>query len=225
MTETPDPRTLVSQGYDRIADRYAQWTRDDVTDEARPRYTQVLLDGLPAGAPVLELGCGGGGPTTRALAGRFRLTGVDISPRQIELARAIVPHANLILDDITRVDFPPASFDAVASFYTFLHLPPGELSLLIRKIGEWLKPGGLFVATMALGTSTGGVEPDFLGTPMFFSGYSAEDNERFVREAGLEITQSNLETNLENSEPVRFLWIVARKRSSAVGAASLQSES
>ena len=48
------------------------------------------------GAPVLELGCGGGGPVTQRLAARFKLTGVDVSAHQIELARERVPTAEFV---------------------------------------------------------------------------------------------------------------------------------
>ena len=38
---------------------YTQWVANEVTDDVRPRYTAVLLDTLPPGAHLLELGCGG----------------------------------------------------------------------------------------------------------------------------------------------------------------------
>jgi ubiquinone/menaquinone biosynthesis C-methylase UbiE len=62
-----DPKRIVREGYDRIAERYAVWAGHARTDE-RERYTRVLLDALPLGASVLELGCGSGVPTTLALA-------------------------------------------------------------------------------------------------------------------------------------------------------------
>lgn len=206
-----DPRQIVAQGYDRIAERYAQWTSHEVVDDVRPRYTTLLLERVPQGAQVLELGCGGGGPTSVQLAERFALTGVDISARQIELARQHLPHATFLHADMTQVDFAPASFDAVAAFYAFLHLPHGELPMLLQKIGQWLRPGGLLVATMAAGADTGTVAPNFLGAPMYFSGYSIEDNRRFLEEAGLRVMSLTEERIFENGLPVGFLWSVAQK--------------
>ena len=206
-----DPRRIVADGYDRIAERYARWTSEEVVDEARPRYAAVLLEGLPEGSTVLELGCGGGGPTTRQLAARFALTGVHISARQIELARRNVPRAAFIHGDMSRLELAPSSFDGVASFYSFLHLPYGELPPLLARIGAWLRPNGLLVATMAAGRDTGAVEPDWLGAPMYFSGYSLEENRSLIEQAGLQIVDLRTETILENGRPVRFLWAVARK--------------
>ena len=60
-----DPKRLVAEGYDRIAETYSAWAAG-IHDEARTYYTQWLLEQVPAGAPVLELGCGPGGPTTQS---------------------------------------------------------------------------------------------------------------------------------------------------------------
>lgn len=201
----------VAAGYDRIAERYARWLSDEVVDDVRPRYTQLLLDALPAGAAVLDLGCGGGGPTTRQLAERFALTGVDLSARQVELSRQNVPNATFRQADMTTLSFEPSSFDAVASFYALGHLPYGELPGLLARVGAWLRPGGLLVASMGARENPGEVEPDWLGAPMYFSGYGPAENKRFVEAAGLEIESARPETILENGRPTRFYWVVARK--------------
>jgi len=71
-----DPKQIVADGYDRIAERYLAGSQHVRADE-RERYTELILSALPAGAAVLELGCGTGLPTTKRLAERFQLTGVD----------------------------------------------------------------------------------------------------------------------------------------------------
>jgi SAM-dependent methyltransferase len=206
-----DPRRIVAEGYDRMAERYARWAAEGLADGARPRYEAVFLGRLPAGARVLELGCGGGGPTTRRLAARFALTGIDLSARQIDLARANVPGAEFVHGDMTRVAFPPGSFDGVAAFYAFLHLPHGELAGLLRRIGAWLRPGGVLVATLAAGANRGTVEPDWLGVPMYFSGEDPADVRRFLHEAGLQVEALRGETILEDGRPTVFRWVVASR--------------
>src|SRR2546426_11015698 len=120
-----DPKQIVADGYDRIAEQYCAWA-SQVGQEERAKHTAVLLEKLPPGAAVLELGCGAGLPTTRQLAERFAVTGVDIAARQVALARHHVPTATLLHADMTQLDFAPTSFDAVAAFYSLLHGPPDE---------------------------------------------------------------------------------------------------
>jgi SAM-dependent methyltransferase len=204
------PKRVVADGYNAVAERYLTWSAS-ISDASRTRYTQALLDGLPEGARVLELGCGAGAPTTRTLAARFAVTGVDISARQIELARQAVPGATFIQSDMTALDFPPQSFDGVAAFFSLIHVPREEQPPLLARIALWLRPGGLFVATMGVNDTVGDVEEDWLGAPMYFSHYDTATNRRLVEEAGLRLVSANEETQEEDGRPVTFLWVVAQK--------------
>jgi SAM-dependent methyltransferase len=206
-----DPKQVVGEGYDRIAEEHLEWVQS-TRDEERARYTHVLLDGLPTGAEVLDLGCGAGVPTTRALAQRFRVTGVDISARQIELARQHVSHARFVQADITQLDFPPASFDGVAAFYSIIHVPQEEKPGLLQDIAAWLRPDGLLVATMGAHSAKVDYADDFLGAPMYWSTFDSQTNRHLVEEAGLHIVSAREETVEEFGEPTTFLWIVARKQ-------------
>lgn len=205
-----DPKQVVCEGYDRVAERYLEWVNKE-RSETRMRYTALLLGQLPPGAAVLDLGCGAGGPTTQALAERFHLTGADISARSIALARQNVPGAHFIQADMTELDLAPSSLDGVAAFYSLIHVPRQEIPCLLAKIASWLRPGGLLVATMGTQADTGSYEKDFLGAPMYWSTFDGPTNERLVQQAGLQIIQAQEEQEQEHGEPVTFLWIVARK--------------
>ena len=203
---TTNPKQLVEQGYDRIGQRYA----DDLgasRQELRSRYVSYLKAELPGGSDLLDLGCGAGTPTTKQLAEHFTVTGVDVSQRQIERARLSVPKATFIRADITSLRLPQCSFDAVTAFFSIIHVPRDEQPDLLRSIAAWLRPNGLFFATM----TAKGKETDFdkcwLGAPMFWSGYDSDTNKGMVREAGLEIVSAE-ETEDRDGH---FLWLTARK--------------
>jgi SAM-dependent methyltransferase len=204
-------RRIVEQGYDQVAERHRAWSAGIRQDE-RQRYTAVLLDRLPAGARVLELGCGQGTPTTALLAERFRVTGVDISEAQLALARQAVPGARFIHADMASLSLPPASFDGVAAFFSLIHVPRVEHAALLTRIAGWLRPGGLLVAAMGARDNPGEVEADWLGAPMYFSHWDAATNRRLVEQAGLRILSAREETADEDGAPVTFLWIVAEKQ-------------
>ena len=148
---------------------------------------------------------------TQALADGRRVTGVDISARQIELARAAVPEARFIHADMTALDLPAASLDAVVAFYSLTHVPRGDLPGLLDAILRWLRPGGVFVATMGAQDSPDEIEDDWLGTPMFFSHYGAKKNRALIRRAGFEIEIAAVEEEPEDRHDALFLWVIARK--------------
>ena len=146
-----DPRKqLVESGYDRIAERYLAWA-GGIDDPGRARMLDLLLERLPPGGDVLDLGCGAGVPSTVRLAERHRVTGVDISQEQLRLARERLPHAELVHADLASVEFPDASFDGVTCFYALGHLPREQLGGVFRSVRGWLRPGGWFLTSLACG--------------------------------------------------------------------------
>jgi ubiquinone/menaquinone biosynthesis C-methylase UbiE len=209
MTQPGQPQDLVAHSYDAIAERYAAWTGEGLTG-ARAHYVALIQQEMPSGSAVLDLGCGTGVPIARALAAQYRVTGVDGSARSIELARQNVPHATFLQADMTRVEFPPASFAAVISSYAIIHVPRAEHQALLHRIASWLQPGGLLIATMGAMESEGMAE-DWLGVPMYWSHFDAEANQQLVTNAGFEIVEATLDVADEDGQPITHLWIVGRK--------------
>jgi len=204
-----DPRTqLVADGYDAIGETFAEW-REQAIGDPRREWEDKLVARLRDGARVLELGCGGGSPETRRLAQQFAVTGVDISPRQVERARAAVPDAEFLCADFTDLELPAHSFDAVASFYVFNHLPRELLAPLLRSIYTWLVPGGLLLTAFGQSDNPGWTG-DFLGAPTFFASYPPEINSRLVRDAGFVIEEDEVVEWEGADTPECFQWVLAR---------------
>jgi ubiquinone/menaquinone biosynthesis C-methylase UbiE len=184
--DTEDSKEIVRRGYDAVSVRY------DEAYGAETKYGQWLGDlrrRIPAGGTVLDLGCGSGVPVARTLtAAGYRVTGVDISEVQIRRAREQVPEAQFIRADASAVPFEDASFDAVVSFFALIHLPLSEQPPLLRKIAQWLRPGGWFVATTGHRAWTG-VEENWLGggAAMWWSHADAATNRAWITEAGLTV--------------------------------------
>jgi cyclopropane fatty-acyl-phospholipid synthase-like methyltransferase len=206
---TSDAKRIVADGYDAIAERYFEWATSFHTPAMR--WLDDLLRRLREGSDVLDLGCGWGIPFTRRLAERHRVVGVDISRRQIELARTLVPDAVFVQADAASFEHPPDSLDAVVSLFMLGHVPRDEQGLLLRRIHGWLRSGGLFLATMAT-SGTEEVEPDWLGAPMFFASHTAEENRALVAAAGFQILRARV---IPHHEPghgdMSFMWLLATK--------------
>jgi SAM-dependent methyltransferase len=207
-----DPKRIVAEGYDAIAERYLAWS-DLRPSPTRLRYLALALELIPAGSDVLELGSGAGIPMTAALAQERTVIGVDVSAVQVGMARRNVPSATFLQADMTTVAFEPASFDAVLAFYSLTHVPRDEQLPLIERIRSWLRPGGLFLASMGADDEPGDVEPDWLGVEMYFSHFGARANRRLVERAGLVVEGAELAVEPEDRHDARFLWVIARSPS------------
>jgi SAM-dependent methyltransferase len=190
-----DPKALVREGYERASYAY----RGDAYDFERSGYAYWLSRLTPTladGARVLDLGCGCGIPAARELAEHYQVTGVDISPLQIERARRLVPGARFTCADMAEVEFAPGSFDAAVAFFSLINLPLSDQSLVIERVARWLEPGGRLLAVVGKYAWTR-VEPDFRGVQgvdMYWSHADIATYRKWFERAGFVIEE-------EGSEP------------------------
>lgn len=204
-----NPKEIVARGYDAIALRYAEWAGAVVSPTLE--WLRELDSQLPDGANVLELGCGRGVPGTRELARRHRVTGVDISAVQIELARHHVPEASFVHADAIELDIAPGSLDAIVALYFFGHVPVEEQRDLVGRIACWLTDGGLLLATFGAGDEGEEVDEDWLGAPMFFASLDGDSYAPLLRECGLEPLRDEVIVQHEPGHgEVAFHWVLAR---------------
>ncbi len=105
------------------------------------------LDTCPPGTTVLDVGCGIGG-SSRILAREygFNVTGITISPQQVNRARQLTPDGlsvQFAVDDAMALSFPDASFDIVWSIEAGPHMP--DKAIFAKELMRVLKPGGVLV--------------------------------------------------------------------------------
>jgi len=207
---TSDARTaFVAAGYDAMIDTWEIW-KDQIRDDPRDEWCEELIARLPAGARVVELGCGGGTDETRRLAERFELTGVDLSVEQLRRARRRIPNAEFVHGDLTALDLGAGSFEGVASFYVFNHVPRELLADLFVRIHGWLTPGGLFLVTLGASDNPGWTG-EWLGAPTFFSGFPPETNRVLLADTGFTLLRDELVTIQEPEGEGTFHWVLARQ--------------
>lgn len=162
-----DPKEIVREGYNQISLDY----RKEQFEFEGTGYQQFLTEmeaHLAEGSRVLDLGCGCGIPTARYLVGRYKVVGVDVSEVQIGRARDLVPAADFLCFDMTELELPDGSFDAVVALFSIIHIPLDEQPALFKRIAGWLKPDGLLLVTAA-GKGWTGTKPDWYGTEMYWS--------------------------------------------------------
>lgn len=179
-----------------IAPKYARRPVDDPA--AYERKLEATKAHMPAGAEVLEFGCGTG---TTALwhaphAGNIRA--LDLSDEMIRIARdkaeaAGVTNVTFEVGRIEALDAPENGFDMVMA-HSILHLLT-DRDAAIDKSFRLLKPGGHFVSsTMCLSDGLWFLRPviwtmrmtGFAPRVWFFT---SDDLRRTIRAAGFEIVE------------------------------------
>ncbi len=206
-----DPKRLVADGYDRIHERYALWG-DGGHDLGRRAIDDALRRRLvPSAGRVVDLGCGTGAHATDYLAERFSVVGVDISRCGVAAARLRLPGAHFVVADMATVQFRPASFDLVTAFFSLIHVPRDEHAQVLDNIRSWLRPRAVAILVMGAGRGGEGVEPDWLGAPMYWSNWDRDTNLKLVADARLELVEARDEVLVEHGKGVPFLLVLARR--------------
>lgn len=134
----------VRHGWDTIADEYADLVRESL--ETLP-LERMLLDEiveLVGDAPVLDVGCGPGQIAGYLAEAGATVTGLDLSPRMIEIARAEHPDITFQVGDQANLLRPPEahSWGAIVSFFSTIHLAGSELGPLFAEFGRVLDDDG-----------------------------------------------------------------------------------
>ena len=115
--------------------------------KVRDRWMQLLASHLPADGAALDVGCGTGSLSILLAELGFHVTGIDASPRMIELARekatAAVSQIAFSVGDAADPDFSDGRFDVVLGRHILWALP--DIGLALRRWTRLLRPRGRLI--------------------------------------------------------------------------------
>jgi ubiquinone/menaquinone biosynthesis C-methylase UbiE len=134
--------------FDEWADTYEEAVRQGLgVLEGHDRSLALAARLLPLqpGQRVLDIGVGLGAFGTLFEDLGASVTGVDISPRMLELARRDHPHWSLLEGHFLALPVADAAFDAAISAFAFHHLETEERPQALREIFRVLRDGGAFL--------------------------------------------------------------------------------
>lgn len=160
--------SINRDSYNAIA---ARWDASRSGFYGRERdYLAMLLDGLPAGSCVLDLGCGTGRPLAeQVLAAGHQVTGVDQADALLAIARERLPAGTWIHGRIEQFE-SDQRFDALICWDALFHIDRGWHAPLIARFARLLLPGGRLMLTCG-----GSEHPPFTDTmfdqPFFYDSY------------------------------------------------------
>lgn len=121
-------------------DRCAPWWDADMI-----RHEDIIAEildngGIRAGIDVLDVACGTGVLFPDYLSrGVSSVTGIDISPEMVKIARSKFPQVRVICGDVENTEFD-GQFDAIMVYNAFPHFP--DPARLVRVLAGLTKPGG-----------------------------------------------------------------------------------
>lgn len=200
MTDVGQTRVYRQRIYDKYVSEKVWADGVSYSERDYQRWAnaaKVRLRGwLPSdrNTPVLDMGCGPGYFLYMLdQLGYTDLTGVDLSPEQVALAREWCPRATIIQGDLREVLAQnPNRFGLVAGFDIIEHFSKDEILPLLTLVAQALRPGGRVILQTPNGESPwmGSVAYGDFTHEWFFTPASLSDMLRQVGLVGFEARPS-----------------------------------
>ena len=137
--------------YDTIAADYTSKTDLYAPLPEREKFLSLLL---PAGS-ILDVGCGPGRDSAFFVSCGFSVVGVDLSEELLSIAKKRVPTATFKKQDLRKLSFPKETFHGIWANASLLHIKRSEVTGVLQRFYEVLKPDGILFILIKEGKGEG----------------------------------------------------------------------
>jgi SAM-dependent methyltransferase len=164
-------------------------------DRGRGLFERGWLDRfrelMPAGASVLDLGCGMGEPMARYLIEQgHAVTGVDGAPSLIRLCEARFPDHRWSVADMRHLDLG-VQFDGILAWNSFFHLTAEDQRAMFAIFRAHAAPGAALMFTS--GPAHGEAIGSYRGEPLYHASLDADAYAALLGAHGFEVVAHTAE--------------------------------
>jgi SAM-dependent methyltransferase len=187
----------MPRGSENIVDLYERnaYAWDEQRGRPRPLMEQRWLDRftalIPAGATILDIGCGSGKPiAAHLIAQGYTVTGVDSSPTMIDMCSDRFPAHHWLVADMRRLTLGKR-FAGVIAWDSFFHLSPDDQRLMFPIFRAHAEPGAPLLFTS--GPRHGDAIGSFEGEPLYHSSLDPGEYRALLRDNGFTVVDHAVE--------------------------------
>lgn len=156
MTE-PEFLRATRAAYDAVAEGYAMRFAAELAAKPLDRAMLAGFAELVRSAgnrPVADIGCGTGRVTAHLAALGLAVSGIDLSPGMIEVARRSNPGLRFDVGSMLALDLPDGALGGVLAWYSTIHVPDERLPEAFAEFHRVLAPSGYLLLAFQAGEGT-----------------------------------------------------------------------
>jgi SAM-dependent methyltransferase len=204
LSNPPEPSEMhlhYTEAYDKLISASGQ------NSPHRWRARQAALTPHKQSGAILDLGCSSGSFLGSLRGEGWKLHGIEMSKECAKIAEA-KSGAQVFVGDILEAPFRRESFDVITCFDVLEHLY--EPRRVMAKVGEWLKPSGIFYVLVP---NVDSAEARVFGTywhglelPRHLFHYSPASLKFLAESAGLHEVSLETRRNPAVGTSLRYVW-------------------
>jgi 2-polyprenyl-3-methyl-5-hydroxy-6-metoxy-1,4-benzoquinol methylase len=180
---------MTKRNKDKVYEAYEEivnWFDDARTKTLmESEYLNLIVNSVPAGGSILDLGCGTGEPIAKFfIAKGFKVTGVDGSQKMIELCKKRFPSERWIISDMRDINLNQR-FDVVLAWHSFFHLDPDGQRKMFRLFDAHIKRGGILAFTSGVKEDEGW--SDNGGQQLYHASLSTNEYEKLLNKNSFKV--------------------------------------
>ncbi len=130
-----DPIKTTIAWYSNSAEQYKSLRSDLIRDEENRTY---FLEHL-SWKKILDIWCAHGRDVCEFFKNNKEVSGIDLTPEFITMAKKSCPKANIQLMDMRKLTFEDKTFDGIRSCASLLHIPKKEIDITLEWFHRVLK--------------------------------------------------------------------------------------
>lgn len=145
-------RIEAVDAYNTVSEMYADKYSDEIL--LKPKVQEFLAEfvkAVPAEGLICDMGCGPG-QVARYIKNNLQrnVTGVDLSPKMVDIAGQINPGIAFKCADVLQME-EVGVYDAIAGLYFIVNFAPAMLPKVFDKLYQLLKPKGKLLLSFHIG--------------------------------------------------------------------------
>ncbi len=204
----------LKASYDAVAEEYVARIFDEL--QHKPLDRELLWRFAKSVSPqstICDLGCGPGQIARYLSEQGAQVTGIDLSPQMIALAKQLNPTISFQIGNMLKLNFANESLGGIAALYSLIHIPPAEVVAALQECNRVLTSNGKLLLSFHVGEEIRHLD-EWWGKAVSVDFYFFQVNEmkRYLCAAGFEIEEIIERPPYTNVEaPTNRAYICAKK--------------
>ncbi|MPZ54391.1 MAG: methyltransferase domain-containing protein [Acidimicrobiia bacterium] len=206
--------------YDQVAHKYHRELGAELDGKPLDRALLDAVAELCQDEPLVDLGCGPGHVTAYLAERHTGVTGIDLSPEMIRIARIENPGVEFRVESMLDLSAGDASWGGIIAFYSIIHLTPRQRVQAIQEMSRVLQPSGWLLLSFHINDEdfkAGDVNhlTEWFGHDVDIDGYFIDPDEitKHMDEAGMSVVASTIrQPNPDVEYPSRRCYLLGQKK-------------